>query len=544
MATAKNQGHFVLPSKQRDDSKLSPLNQAQNLSVQELFFHLKEADKDQWLNCLQTLSSPQVQGLIDIDCWNGDYFRQGRFELYFKSLCLLDYSKLGHHLRFLERELWALGLRHYIQCFDLDHDNPPNHIPEEKLVFSLDQKYYLVLKDSKAENKEMLQLFLNKASAYDINLCRRLLEDCKVNSFSELNEDCYRVKKNRLLDSGFEDYSDAVQIYSHGEALALKEQLLKNPLKKVFLHKSSASINLSKSISLNQKTISDNFFSEVIQTFQEQEEIFNEINREYAATLNAALVADQVIHRSLAEIHSHNKQSHNYINLGLLYLSEANKEKAKELIKTQAIKEIFRLGWLLIDNLNQAALKVKSGFQPKHFSLIDKKLLNALKGRHLKIPTECLNDLMIQQNEELFLPELDSLQKIGKQLATLSTMTDYLVRSFDKQLKLTTSIWSQNENIFVRLSSFVFLLACQEKDFKRLSEDAFMQMAKKYNAKTAAEVMQKIVEKAPADCQNLLKSRLQDAYQSIAHYLDNNSSTQTIERQWLPFFSWDIKEKA
>ncbi len=174
----RNLLHPVLPSLDSNSFSGNDVEILQEVPIETLFLALKECDTETSLWLFQNSRPEQVQGLIDLDCWNGDKFLPERFDPYFRTLSLLSPLKLQEYMKWLDPEIIVRGLMEYADVLDFDPQNPPD-FPESQILITMDSKYVLLMETENPEIREALFTWINKFSSTDLPLLRRPLESCK-----------------------------------------------------------------------------------------------------------------------------------------------------------------------------------------------------------------------------------------------------------------------------------------------------------------------------------------------------------------------------
>ncbi|MEI7441809.1 MAG: DUF6178 family protein, partial [bacterium] len=82
----------------------------QMLPAETLFLSLKEADSETALWVMENARASQVQGVLDLDCWQGDAFLPERFFRYFEFITYTTPERLLEYMKDLDPEIIVLSL--------------------------------------------------------------------------------------------------------------------------------------------------------------------------------------------------------------------------------------------------------------------------------------------------------------------------------------------------------------------------------------------------------------------------------------------------
>ncbi len=312
------------------------------LPAETLFLALKDANSETALWVMENAKANQIQGVIDLDCWQADNFLPERFFRYFEFMTYTTPEKLSEFTRDLDPEVIVLSLMEVVEVSDFDPQNPPE-AQEASFILSPDSKYILTLKTQDPNLKERLIQWMNKMSHADMNMLRRHLESIKWESKSDAEEFAYQIKKGRIEELGFVEKEEAVQFYSYDQAPRLKKDLLENPLKKEVKEDTPLLETIGSESFLPQPLSkamqSDGFFRDSVQLI-ENNHLVEMLRMELVRTINAVFTADDVLSSDLEVLKASAARTRQYLDLGLLYLCSGNKEIAKEQLNELKISVI------------------------------------------------------------------------------------------------------------------------------------------------------------------------------------------------------------
>ena len=499
------------------------------LPVETVYLALKSADAETALWFFENARPEQVQGIIDIDCWDGADFQIERYEEVFKTLTLLSPLKIGEYMKQLDPEIIVRGILDFCDVLDFDPQNPPDHVEEGQFLLTLDSKYFLHLKKNDPNLKEALFQWLNKFSAADIELLRRHLESAKWEVPSDLEEFAYQVKKGRLEEMGFVDYQEAIELYSVGQAASLKKQMLDDPLDvdtkfpKELLPSDDDSDLENPSLlprPVSGKVWETGFIRDCLNQIPETERK-RILLMELLRTVNAALAADRALHEDMPTIERVSQRSRKYIEIGLLYLSEGDATRGSQMMMRQPLAEVFRLGWLTVQDLSKAAADLKKNFGTAVFGSPDDRLLDALSGvRHPEIDETLLKDLSVKE-----FPSFEGVLRIGVRLAELAAVALYAWTELDAAMSFKSRPLTDGESLYSRFLTFVVRQSTGgQGGSQAITPDEWTTMAPKIDWAAVEKAVQIVTERAPERARALLQRRLKDLVSDAQFYLKQNAS--------------------
>ena len=479
------------------------------IPIETLYFALKKSDDETALWVYTNSRVEQIQGLLDLDCWNGDEFLGERYNNHFCILAQTAPQRLWELSKWMDPEIFVRGLLDQVDVLDYDPQEPPE-VMERDLMISPDSKYALIMKTHNPNVREALYQWMNKLSAVDIDLLRRHLESCKWEQASDLEEYGYQIKKGRLEDLGFVERIEAVGLYSKGyNSSGLKQHMLANPLPpeaKTGAETLETTINTELLPEKVQAPLFANgFLSESIAAV-DSEPLKRTLYQELVRTVNAMIIADELLHEELEVIGAASKRSRLYIDVGLAFLADAQPKRGAEMLVAHRIFDIYRLGWLLVQDLAKAAEEIKKLYTPRWFGTVDAALLGAIEGRHPKLPTSVIQDLGIELEDFV---HLEGVTKLGERLAQLRLLGNYFVQDLKASMQLEADPLSSSESAYSRLMTGVFRQASGlEFSVRPITSQEWLEAVKNYDKFKVTKMADLVTARAPEAAKTLLARRL------------------------------------
>ena len=180
----------------------------------QLFFSLKELDESQIAELLPHITEAQWTTILDLDTWSKDELSSDRFLSWEKYILACDEAVARKLLRGTDPELWVFSLKRGIQVFPRDEDG---EFGEEALSlgqYTTPDGNYMIVLPRNVEKARLYQQLLQKLYGLDPALATGLIESCRLLTSSELEEEAYQNRRRRIEDLGFQDYFDAIEIYT------------------------------------------------------------------------------------------------------------------------------------------------------------------------------------------------------------------------------------------------------------------------------------------------------------------------------------------
>lgn len=510
----------------------------QMLPAETLFLSLKEADSETALWVMENARASQVQGVLDLDCWQGDAFLPERFFRYFEFITYTTPERLLEYMKDLDPEIIVLSLMDAIEVLDFDPQNPPE-VSESQLLISPGSQYALIFKKEDPELKERVFQWLNKLSAMDFDLMRRHLESLKWEQKNDLEEFAYQIKKGRVEELGFVEREEALKFFSQIRAPELKTNMLNEPLKK-HVKEETPLVEILGSEDFLPQPISkavkdDGFFRKALEKV-ENTQLKDILRMEFVRTINGVFSAEDILSQDLSFLRESASRTRSYLDLGLLYLSGGNVDQAAEHLCTQPVFEIARLGWCLLQDLTRASKEIRSEYNTAIFENVDRQLLKDLEGRHPEIKhPDVIRDLELK-NPSLI--SIENIHRIADHVGALSVCAHFIRETLSASLKLNDEAIEANESAWTRLATGIFRQSCsREFSVALLSKNEWNEINKSWNKESFDKISNLISEKVPSVGKTLFVKRLMEKKKEIQKLIESNT---TPNPQFSRALRWEI----
>jgi hypothetical protein len=183
----------------------------EHLPLQPVYMALKNLPIEQVGNYLVHLTAEQRKLFLDLDLWKKDELDTSEFEFWLAAYAQSDDLEIRDE--FAQSEEFALYLkgRFNIWTFDVEDPQYPDHdnyflTDDSLLLFEFDGDYPFI--------NEVKNIIRNLYSSLGVEHAYAHLFKYVSEGFLTLMEDEYRFKKGRLVDAGFVDYYDALEMTS------------------------------------------------------------------------------------------------------------------------------------------------------------------------------------------------------------------------------------------------------------------------------------------------------------------------------------------
>src|SRR5688572_18660668 len=118
-----------------------------SFAVESLFYTVKEIGLEDSIELLALASGPQIQGLLDLDCWKKDRMDEAAMLEWLAALAEGGSLPLGEFLDAVDLDALVLLFKRFIKVYRTDDPDEPHDVdaPEEGgEIFELDVHYPIV----------------------------------------------------------------------------------------------------------------------------------------------------------------------------------------------------------------------------------------------------------------------------------------------------------------------------------------------------------------------------------------------------------------
>ncbi len=307
------------------------------LPPQDLFLLVKELGREDAMELLSMATSEQIAVSIDLDSWQGDRFDGDRsLEWLLASLDWDGEDPLQRLLEF-DFDLLVLILQRSVTLLR----GPEQLVGDDWKPNSAVMPYEFVFSDE--ERAKPLAALLRDLFEQHTTFFFRLAEALRSELPTVLEEEVYQQRRLRLLEYGFPDFSEALQVYARMDsdvfdaARYARTPSLNEP------HPVAPGFALAEVPSCP-------LLAAVLAAGVDAETVWD-----LSYLLNRVMVADGVDIGDTLAAQETLERVYGYLNIALEHLCGSSLEKARELFAGTYLQALFQLGHNLVARLRREA---------------------------------------------------------------------------------------------------------------------------------------------------------------------------------------------
>lgn len=321
------------------------------LSFEELLFITKETDREGVRELAQFATPDQLVFLTDSNCWDDDSVDEDSFVKWLADLLEIGIEKLTSTVRNLDYEFLVAALKKCVEIIKTQHEEAIDEIVGDDPYFTIDNLYYIRLnhEDDFRTLKVLFEVIFDKDKDLYFDIVEGILSEVD----SEIEEDAFQLRGERLAEKGFPTVEEAYRIYS---PLSVDEFL--DGEKKEIDDVDPDRLLHAEFESASHLPVASAFggflFDEALARVSAQSTpAVEHIGRELMWIVNKVIVCSkQEINANLLAKSAARARS--YISLGLDVVSGGNVEKAADVLSSYWLEHIFSVGYTQLLNARQA----------------------------------------------------------------------------------------------------------------------------------------------------------------------------------------------
>jgi len=323
------------------------------LPVAHLFFGLKELDDEELLKLLPHVTEEQWSGILDLALWSGDKMSSGEFLDLERHIVRAEDPVARKLVRAADSDLWELVFKQKLKIYPRVEEDEYEAEPQEGEWLLTPDKDYLIILPQNPDEARLLRAMILRLFELDPKYSALLLASCRARTSIEIEETAYQNRKLRVEAMGFQDYFDAIDIYTHlppDEALPKKkrEQILEVSTLPVKLQDQlKGPLLLFQALAL----ITSPQDSQAL-----LEELFFVCNKVLSADCASPADPDRVKETIGKAITG--------INLGLDWHSQGNLQRAAQDLQRHYLQSFFQVGYGRIMDLQKKAQQFQEASIP------------------------------------------------------------------------------------------------------------------------------------------------------------------------------------
>ena len=315
------------------------------LPAAQLFFSIQELDEEEMALLLPQLTEEQWTTFLDLDLWDKDEVNTGAL-LHWTSFTLETDDPVARKLlRATDHELLQLLWRREIQVIPrVEEDEFEQEPPLDRDTFITPDNDYLIVLPEDPEKSRLIHSFIQRLYHLEAEYAQMCLANSQYVTSIELEETAFRNRCLRSEDNGFQDYFDALEIYtprSPGSPLPEKDDY-------------SGEVPKDLPVPVAKKDESRFIFIEALASISRQEEI-ESLLQEMFFVCNKIISADRTFAGDPENIKNGISKALNGINLGLDIWSGGDLHKAADGILRHFLASFFQIGYGALLKVNRTA---------------------------------------------------------------------------------------------------------------------------------------------------------------------------------------------
>lgn len=349
---------------------LETRSRIRRLPAPQLFFGLQELDDEDREKLLPYVTQEQWTGVLDLDLWSRDKMSVEKF-LYWQRHILQAAAPVARKLvHAADPEVWELAFKNNIKIYCKIEDDVEGQ-PEGDWLDTPDGNYLITLPRN-AEKARLMRALILRLYELDPGWTALFLESCRYRTSDEIEETAYQKRTRRIEDLGFQDYYDAIAIYSYLPCSAKLPDKSWDRIRELSLLPAKL-----------PRPGGPMLIFQAFATFARQQEI-QPLLEELFFVCNRVLSADRICAADAARVKQGILKAITGMNLGLDLWSEGDLHKAVEGVRRHYLQSFFQLGYSRLMDLQREGKKVKEAAESSPLSFWDA-VLKALLQKYPRL---------------------------------------------------------------------------------------------------------------------------------------------------------------
>ncbi len=331
----------------------------QRTRAEDLHYLVKSIGINDSQEIMLYASIPQLKDFLSIELFQQDRFVPERLLFYIDYLNAISHDKVVKLVRELDPEGFALLIRKYADVKVIDEDHDPQD-EENPLILSPDNVFMIVFRDQEATGQAEVKRVLELLYETDIALGRRVLFMCMYDVPSNIEENLFGMRENHMEEMGFPNYDERLNIYEWVPAGQMRELV-----RAAFRERDKLAMN--KDVPFDKPPAGLVFYDSFKETL-----LYEAISRVQAPGILRMVLADfqylvdAVLRARYKDLSVDDAwldaaiTANAFVSVGLDFLTSNNPDMAAFVLEKFYLKDIFRVGFTLWDQVAVRARKVVS----------------------------------------------------------------------------------------------------------------------------------------------------------------------------------------
>lgn len=292
------------------------------IPVQPLYMAIKSTPSDELALILPKMSQEQRQAMIDLDLWQRDVVDVESFGIWLEAYAKCKEETIVSEFAESEDFLLYIKSRLSIQTFDVEDPIYPDH----DYYFLTDDSLLLIEYDEDFPYaKEVQYLIRNIYSDRGVEKAYAHVFKIISDSFSNLQEEEYINKKERLRDFGFVDYFEAMEkLFPFASLGQLNSFIRKKEKLTGSLTDTSKNQALHASMLTSFQT-TENLSGELALVNNEARQDFLQFS--FIRLINSTMAITDGLKKGSVELNREGKKTYHRLTLGMSYLKAMRDEE-------------------------------------------------------------------------------------------------------------------------------------------------------------------------------------------------------------------------
>lgn len=335
----------------------------QLLPPQDLYLLVKELGQEETPELLAMASAEQVAVCIDLDSWSGDQIDGEKSLVWLLSALGESAEELVQRVCEMDFELLVAILQRSITIVKGPEDLFDNDLEPGSGVMP----YEFEFRD--AERAKPLGILVDSLFSQNETFFLRLMEALRSELPMALEEEVYQQRRNRLLEYGFPDPFEAMEVYARldVEGFDIADYVRPTTLPEPGPVAPGFVLAAVSSRHLLTRILEDGIDSGSVW--------------DLSFLLNRVMVADGVDVGDSTAVQETMEQVYGYLNIALEYLCGSSVEKAREVFEHSYLLGLFRLGYNLTLELQREARRLRVASVGPYLDGPYVALVTALQGK-------------------------------------------------------------------------------------------------------------------------------------------------------------------
>ena len=354
------------------------------IPIQPLYISLISSTPAQLSTVLPKLSKEQRQAFIDLDLWNKDIVDPANFEFWIDAYSRVVDDELTKDFSTSEDFYLYLKSRVNIHTFDVEDPMYPDH----DFYFLTDDMLLLVEYGEDFQfPHEVKKLIRFMYDALGVEGAYTTLFKLINDSFSQLQEESYQTKKERLRDFGFVDHYEAMEMLHPFTSYSQIKRLINskgNDTGTIDLSQQNQSLHSSALVSFNNDM--ENILIELSKVKEEKRKIF--LHFTFIRLINSTITLKDALKGGRIELTKIGAQTRTILDLGLLYIKDQTQSEESAFERFDFF-DLYKIGSSLLEIEKS---RMKKAIRNKSFEADDKEYflgawwVNFLENSFIEIP--------------------------------------------------------------------------------------------------------------------------------------------------------------